>query len=110
MQATVGAGLPVLSTLQGLMYTGDKVEKIEGIFSGTLSFIFNKFGPGLPFSEVVSKAKAAGFTEPDPRDDLSGSTADTQCFTPSNSNHKCNVLQLLPFNASSHISCTCVCT
>ncbi|CAL8471344.1 g10886 [Coccomyxa elongata] len=71
-EATVGAGLPVLSTLQSMIKTGDKVGRIEGIFSGTLSFIFNSFGPGTPFSEVVSKAKAAGYTEPDPRDDLSG--------------------------------------
>jgi homoserine dehydrogenase len=68
----VGAGLPVLSTLQSMINTGDKVQKIEGIFSGTLSFIFNNFGPGRPFSDVVSKAKAAGYTEPDPREDLSG--------------------------------------
>lgn len=72
MQATVGAGLPVLSTLRSLTETGDRVDRIEGVFSGTLSYIFNSFGPGRPFSEVVAQAKAAGFTEPDPRDDLSG--------------------------------------
>ncbi len=71
----MGAGLPVLSTLQSMIRTGDKVGRIEGVFSGTLSFIFNSFGPGTPFSEVVSKAKAAGYTEPDPRDDLSGASA-----------------------------------
>ena len=72
MQATVGAGLPIISTLQGLLRTGDEVQLIEGIFSGTLSYIFNNFGPGRSFSSVVAEAKEAGFTEPDPRDDLSG--------------------------------------
>ncbi len=71
-QATVGAGLPVISTLQGLLKTGDTVQRIEGIFSGTLSYIFNTFGPQTSFSEVVAQAKAAGYTEPDPREDLSG--------------------------------------
>lgn len=71
-QGTVGAGLPVLQTLKHLRDTGDKILKIEGIFSGTLSYIFNTFGPGTPFSEVVAAAKANGFTEPDPRDDLEG--------------------------------------
>ncbi|KAG6671121.1 hypothetical protein I3843_Q014400 [Carya illinoinensis] len=60
-EATVGAGLPIISTLRGLLETGDKILKIEGIFSGTLTF-----------SEVVAEAKQAGYTEPDPRDDLSG--------------------------------------
>lgn len=72
-ECTVGAGLPVMSTLQHLITSGDRVERIEGIFSGTLSYIFNTFGTdGRPFSEVVAGAKAAGFTEPDPRDDLAG--------------------------------------
>ncbi|KAK9806390.1 hypothetical protein WJX72_012566 [[Myrmecia] bisecta] len=71
-EATVGAGLPILSTLKGLVETGDRVQRIEGIFSGTLSFIFNNFGAGQPFSQVVKEAKAGGYTEPDPRDDLSG--------------------------------------
>ena len=72
LQATVGAGLPVISTLQGLLRTGDKVKSIEGILSGTLSYIFNNFGSGKRFSDVVTQAKAAGYTEPDPREDLSG--------------------------------------
>ena len=72
MQATVGAGLPVLSTLQALVQTGDSVQRIEGVLSGTLSFIFNGMRPGRPFSEAVAEAKAAGYTEPDPREDLSG--------------------------------------
>ncbi|WOL19567.1 bifunctional aspartokinase/homoserine dehydrogenase 1, chloroplastic [Canna indica] len=71
-EATVGAGLPIISTLRGLLETGDKILHIEGIFSGTLSYIFNNFEGRRAFSDVVSKAKEAGFTEPDPRDDLSG--------------------------------------
>ncbi len=71
-EGTVGAGLPVLQTLKHLRDTGDKILKIEGIFSGTLSYIFNTFGPGVPFSQVVAEAKANGYTEPDPRDDLEG--------------------------------------
>ncbi|WCJ34826.1 Bifunctional aspartokinase/homoserine dehydrogenase chloroplastic [Euphorbia peplus] len=71
-EATVGAGLPIISTLRGLLETGDKILRIEGIFSGTLSYIFNNFIGARLFSEVVGEAKEAGFTEPDPRDDLSG--------------------------------------
>lgn len=71
-EATVGAGLPIISTLQGLLETGDKILRIEGIFSGTLSYIFNNFVGARAFSEVVKEAKEAGYTEPDPRDDLSG--------------------------------------
>ncbi|KAL5571776.1 hypothetical protein UlMin_021373 [Ulmus minor] len=71
-EATVGAGLPIISTLRGLLETGDKILRIEGIFSGTLSYIFNNFVDGRTFSEVVAEAKKAGYTEPDPRDDLSG--------------------------------------
>eukprot|EP00245_Coleochaete_scutata_P002781 TRINITY_DN1388_c0_g2_i1.p1 TRINITY_DN1388_c0_g2~~TRINITY_DN1388_c0_g2_i1.p1 ORF type:complete len:427 (+),score=90.34 TRINITY_DN1388_c0_g2_i1:24-1283(+) len=71
-EATVGAGLPIMSTLRGLLETGDRIQRIEGIFSGTLSYIFNTFREGLGFSEVVTEARAAGYTEPDPRDDLSG--------------------------------------
>lgn len=62
----------MLSTLQTLLDTGDRLIKVEGIFSGTLSYIFNTFGPSTPFSEVVTQAKDAGYTEPDPRDDLNG--------------------------------------
>lgn len=72
LQATVGAGLPIISTLKNLIETGDKIISIEGVLSGTLSFIFNTFKPGLPFSEVVRQAKDQGYTEPDPREDLSG--------------------------------------
>ncbi|KAK1261519.1 hypothetical protein QJS04_geneDACA018948 [Acorus gramineus] len=71
-EATVGAGLPIISTLGGLLETGDKILRIEGIFSGTLSYIFNNFTESRQFSDVVAEAKQAGYTEPDPRDDLSG--------------------------------------
>ncbi|KIZ04254.1 bifunctional aspartokinase/homoserine dehydrogenase 1 [Monoraphidium neglectum] len=71
-EASVGAGLPVLSTLRDLVETGDQVTRIEGILSGTLSYIFNTFRPGTPFSSVVAAAKDLGYTEPDPREDLSG--------------------------------------
>jgi aspartokinase/homoserine dehydrogenase 1 len=71
-EATVGAGLPIISTLRGLLETGDKIIQIEGIFSGTLSYIFNNFSGRETFSQIVTKAKEAGYTEPDPRDDLSG--------------------------------------
>merc|ERR1719203_906599 len=71
-EATVGAGLPIVDPLQGLLKAGDEVEAVEGIFSGTLSYIFNTWKPGMKFSAVVADAKDKGFTEPDPRDDLSG--------------------------------------
>ncbi len=72
-ETTVGAGLPIINTLRELVRTGDEVHSIEGILSGTLSYIFNSFSDTKPFSEVVLEAKAKGYTEPDPRDDLSGS-------------------------------------
>lgn len=71
-EATVGAGLPVISTLRDLVQTGDRVLAIEGVLSGTLSYIFNTWDGHTPFSEVVRQAKERGYTEPDPRDDLSG--------------------------------------
>jgi aspartokinase/homoserine dehydrogenase 1 len=71
-EATVGAGLPILNTAQLLTNTGDQIQKIEGILSGTLSYIFNNYDGSMPFSEVVKQAKELGYTEPDPRDDLSG--------------------------------------
>lgn len=71
-ETNVGAGLPIISTIDGLITSGDKFVKIEAILSGTLSYIFNNFGPELPFAEAVRDAKVKGFTEPDPRDDLSG--------------------------------------
>lgn len=71
-ETTVGAGLPIINTLRELVRTGDEVHSIEGILSGTLSYIFNSFSDTRPFSEVVLEAKSKGYTEPDPRDDLSG--------------------------------------
>lgn len=71
-ETNVGAGLPVIGPLQDLLAAGDEIVSIEGVFSGTLSFIFNTFDGSKPFSEVVRKAKELGYTEPDPRDDLSG--------------------------------------
>ncbi|MDB4932626.1 MAG: bifunctional aspartate kinase/homoserine dehydrogenase [Myxococcaceae bacterium] len=71
-EATVGAGLPVITTLRDLIRTGDRVTRIEGVLSGTLSYVFNSFTGGVRFSEVVRQAKALGYTEPDPRDDLAG--------------------------------------
>lgn len=68
----VGAGLPIIQTLRDLFLTGDKIISIEGIFSGTLSFLFNTYDGSRPFSEIVRDAKQRGYTEPDPRDDLSG--------------------------------------
>jgi len=71
-EATVGAGLPVIQTLRDLRQTGDTLRSIEGIFSGTLAYLFNRFDGTQPFSAIVADAKARGYTEPDPRDDLSG--------------------------------------
>lgn len=76
-ESTVGAGLPIISTLDELVTTGDKIKKVEGVLSGTMSYIFNEFSPPQgstrKFSEIVSVARANGYTEPNPGDDLSGS-------------------------------------
>ncbi len=71
-ETTVGAGLPIIGTLRDLILTGDKIKRIEGVFSGTLAYLFWRFDGTRPFSELVNEAKNLGFTEPDPRDDLSG--------------------------------------
>jgi homoserine dehydrogenase len=76
-ESSVGAGLPVISSLNDLIKTGDTVTRIEGVFSGTMSFLFNTFAPASgsstdKWSKIVGEAKAAGYTEPDPRDDLNG--------------------------------------
>lgn len=71
-ETNVGAGLPVIGTLQGLMQSGDEIVKIEGVLSGSLSYIFNTYDGSISFKEVVLQAKENGFTEPDPRDDLNG--------------------------------------
>jgi len=75
-EATVGAGLPVIAPLKDLLATGDKIIKIEGVFSGTMSYIFNEFSTATPdgpaFSSVVAVAREKGYTEPHPADDLNG--------------------------------------
>jgi aspartokinase/homoserine dehydrogenase 1 len=71
-EATVGAGLPVIQTLRDLRETGDEIRRIEGMFSGTLAYLFNTWDGSQSFSSVVKQAKQLGYTEPDPRDDLSG--------------------------------------
>ena len=71
-ETNVGAGLPVINTLNDLLISGDKALRIEAVLSGTLNFIFSSFAEGMQFSEVVKEAKERGFTEPDPRDDLNG--------------------------------------
>jgi len=71
-EATFGAGLPLLSTLQDLIHTGDRILRVQGCLSGTLGFICSKLDEGVPFSDAVRDAMARGYTEPDPRDDLSG--------------------------------------
>jgi aspartokinase/homoserine dehydrogenase 1 len=71
-EATVGAGLPIVHTLRDLGQTGDEVTSIEGIFSGTLAYLFNVYDGRTPFSAIVADARGRGYTEPDPRDDLSG--------------------------------------
>lgn len=71
-ESTVGAGLPILTTLRDLRTTGDRVHFVEGILSGTLAYLFNLFDGRRPFSSLVAEARDKGFTEPDPRDDLSG--------------------------------------
>jgi aspartokinase/homoserine dehydrogenase 1 len=70
--ATVGAGLPVLSTLRRLRSCGDALLTLEGVFSGSLSWLFNQYDGRRPFSELLREARALGYTEPDPRSDLSG--------------------------------------
>ncbi len=71
-ETNVGAGLPVINTLNDLLLSGDKVIRVEAVLSGTLNFIFSSFTGEKPFSEIVKEAKEKGYTEPDPRDDLSG--------------------------------------
>ena len=71
-EATVGAGLPVVMSLRNLIDTGDIPHGIAGLFSGTLAWLFNHYDGAKPFSVLLAEARAAGYTEPDPRDDLSG--------------------------------------
>jgi aspartokinase/homoserine dehydrogenase 1 len=71
-ETNVGAGLPIIRTLKDLMNSGDRITRIEAILSGTISFIFNNFKGAANFHDVVKEAQEKGYTEPDPRDDLSG--------------------------------------
>lgn len=70
--ATVGAGLPVISTLRRLRHCGDALLTLEGVFSGSLSYLFNQYDGSQPFSALLRRARELGYTEPDPRSDLSG--------------------------------------
>lgn len=72
LEATVGAGLPVLSTLDDLVATGDRIDRIEGLLSGTLNYVLDRLGAGERFSQAVRQAHADGLTEPRPAEDLSG--------------------------------------
>ena len=71
-ETNVGAGLPIIGTINDLKNSGDKILKIEAVLSGTLNFIFNEISADVPFSETVLRAKQQGYSEPDPRIDLSG--------------------------------------
>lgn len=71
-ETNVGAGLPIIDTLQNLFKSGDRLESFNGIMSGSLSYIFGKLDEGVPFSKAVLEAKELRYTEPDPRDDLNG--------------------------------------
>jgi aspartokinase/homoserine dehydrogenase 1 len=71
-ETTVGAGLPIIKTISDLVLSGDRIYKIEAVLSGTLNFIFNEIGPEMPLSTAIRKAREKGYSEPDPRIDLSG--------------------------------------
>ena len=71
-ETTVGAGLPIIKTINDLVLSGDKILKIEAVLSGTMNFIFNELSPEIPLSSAIRKAREKGYSEPDPRVDLSG--------------------------------------
>jgi len=71
-ETNVGAGLPLIDTIQHLVQSGDRIHRIEGMFSGTLNYVFSNFNGDITFKKVIEDARAAGLTEPDPRTDLSG--------------------------------------
>ena len=71
-ETNVGAGLPIINTINDLINSGDRIQRLEAVLSGTLNFIFNTLSPEVPLSETVRRAKAEGYSEPDPRIDLSG--------------------------------------
>ncbi len=71
-ETNVGAGLPILSTIENLVSSGDEIVELKAVLSGTISYIFNSFSSKIPFSSIVKQAQELGLTEPDPRDDLNG--------------------------------------
>lgn len=71
-ETTVCAALPIIRTIRDLVDTGDRIRSLQGILSGTLAYLFNVYDGSVPFSEILTQAKESGYTEPDPRDDLSG--------------------------------------
>jgi aspartokinase/homoserine dehydrogenase 1 len=71
-ETNVGAGLPVIGTIQDLVSSGDSIKRVQGVLSGTLSYVFNTFTAGTKFSDVIREANRLGYTEPDPREDLGG--------------------------------------
>jgi len=71
-ETSVGAGLPVINTVRNLIESGDQIEEISGVLSGTMTYIFNQLQKGDAFSKIIKNAKELGYSEPDPRDDLSG--------------------------------------
>ena len=71
-ETNVGAGLPIIGTINDLRNSGDKILRIEAVLSGTLNFIFNELAADVPFSETIRRAREQGYSEPDPRIDLSG--------------------------------------
>ena len=71
-ETTVGAGLPIIKTINDLVLSGDKILKVEAVLSGTMNFIFNELSPEMPLSSAIRKAREIGYSEPDPRVDLSG--------------------------------------
>ena len=75
-ETTAGAALPFVKSVSDIASSSDSIKKIEGVFSGTLAYLFNSYDASMPFSELVNDALQQGFTEPDPRDDLSGMDVD----------------------------------
>lgn len=71
-ETTVGAGLPIIQTIENLIDSGDRIVSVEGVLSGTMTWLFSQLEQGLPFSRAVIEARTLGYAEPDPRDDLSG--------------------------------------
>ncbi|MBF0503276.1 MAG: bifunctional aspartate kinase/homoserine dehydrogenase I [Candidatus Riflebacteria bacterium] len=79
-ETNVGAGLPIIETLKNLIKSGDRLRICRGILSGSLSYVFGRLEDGVPFSQALEEARSKGFTEPDPRDDLSGLDVARKCL------------------------------